>query len=346
MRSPKTFFQKYQTAIIHVLAWSIFFLLPVIFQQGYQDDRSRSVHSGEFLSLNTLTSVFWVLLFYLNTLILIPKLLYHKKFLWYFLIHLCFFLLVIYFHRLLFGLLLPDLSFVFYRSAFYNGFPFIFVVLAAIAFRAVSDKIKSDSMANERLKENLKTELAFLRSQISPHFILNILNNMVALARMKSEALEPSLMKLSSLMRYMLFETDEEKVPLKTELEYLQSYMDLQQQRIGSRLKLVADLQATEDWHSLEPMLLIPFVENALKHGTGMIPDPAIYISLKTKDSQLHFSVKNKYSNQEETRDPISGIDLANVSRRLELLYGSNHSLSIEKTDGWFTVNLQLTFKP
>ena len=261
-------------------------------------------------------------------------------------IHVSFFLIVIYFHRLLFGLLLPDLTFVFYRSAFYNGFPFIFVVLAAIAFRAVSDKIKSDRVADERLKENLKTELAFLRSQISPHFILNILNNMVALARMKSEALEPSLMKLSSLMRYMLFETDEEKVTLKTELEYLRSYIDLQQQRIGNRLKLVTDLQATEDWHGIEPMLLIPFVENALKHGTGMIPDPVIYISLQTKEGQLFFTVKNKFSKKEETMDHISGIDLANVSRRLELLYGRQHSLHIDKSDGWFTVNLQLSFKP
>jgi len=247
---------------------------------------------------------------------------------------------------LLFRVIVTDKPFVFSRSAFYNSFPFGFVVMAAIAFRAVSDKIRSDLLAGEKQKENLKTELAFLRSQISPHFLLNVLNNMVALVRLKSEALEPTILKLSSLMQYMLFETGEEKVPLKRELDYLHSYIDLQKQRIGSRLNLVAELQPTEEWHSIEPMLLIPFVENALKHGTGLTPDPSIYISLQTNNGQLDYTVKNKYLVNEDTKDNIPGIGLANVKRRLELLYGKNHRLTIEKTDGWFTVNLQLTFKP
>lgn len=145
---------------------------------------------------------------------------------------------------------------------------------------------------------------------------------MVALVRMKSEDLESTLLKLSSLVKYILYETDEEKVLLKSEPDYLRSYIDLQKQRIGDRLNLVTDLQPTEDWQAIEPILLIPFVENAFKHGTGLIPDPTIHISLKTSGNNLHFSVKNKYTLAEGTRDSGPGIGLANVKRRLELLYG------------------------
>ena len=96
-----------------------------------------------------------------------------------------------------------------------------------------SDQIKNETKAKERETENLKTELSFLRSQVSPHFMFNVLNNMVALARKHSDQLEPSLIKLSSLLRYMLYETNEQSVALEKEVEYLQSYIDLQQQRFG-----------------------------------------------------------------------------------------------------------------
>ncbi|WP_375584213.1 sensor histidine kinase [Cyclobacterium xiamenense] len=346
MPNLSTSFQKYQAPFLHVLTWSIFFLLPFLVEQGYGGRGPQSARAENFLYLNSLTNIFWVLLFYANTRLLIPRLLYQRKFTGYLGVQLLLFAGILFFHRLLFEILLPDLHFSFYRSALFNAVPFVFILMAGIAFKSVSDKIRSDRLDSERQQENLKTELAFLRSQISPHFILNILNTMVALARMKSDALEPSLIKLSSLMRYMFFETDEEKVPLTKELEYLSSYIDLQKQRIGSRLQLVTEVQAAENWHRIEPMLLIPFVENALKHGTGMIPDPTIYISLSAKEGQLQFRVKNKYSKENETMDTISGIDLSNVSRRLELLYGSKHRLTIDKSDGWFTVHLQLTFTP
>lgn len=346
MRIAFTFLQKYQSVILHVLTWSIFFLLPVILEQGYGGRRPRSIPEAGFLYLNILANFFWVITFYLNTKMLIPRVLYKRKFAFYLITQLLIFGIILLFHRLLFEILLADLSFSFYRSALYNGIPFLFILMASIAFKSVSDKIKSDLVASEKQRENLKTELAFLRSQINPHFFLNVLNNMVALARMKSEALEPTILKLSSLVKYMFYETDEEKVLLKSELNYLKGYIDLQKQRIGDRVSLAADLNPTEDWHTIEPMLLIPFVENAFKHGIGLIPEPAIHISLTTQGNQLHFCVKNKYAAAAETRDSGSGIDLANVKRRLELLYGDKHQLEIKTSEGWFTVNLYLTLRP
>jgi LytS/YehU family sensor histidine kinase len=151
-------------------------------------------------------------------------------------------------------------------------------------------------------------------------------------------------MKLSNLMQYMLYETDEEKVLLATEVEYLRSYIDLQQQRFGSKVKLNVCFDVKEDWLSIEPMMLIPFVENAFKHGVGMIEDPEINIKLKTDNRQLLFEVSNKYNSGEtkEVKDKTSGIGLQNVSRRLNLLYGKQHKLEIRPENGWFNVSLKL----
>ena len=105
-------------------------------------------------------------------------------------------------------------------------------------------------------------------------------------------------------------------------------------------------LAVKENWHTIEPMLLIPFVENAFKHGTGLVKNPEIDMELKAENGKLYFIVKNRFIDTETTKDKTSGIGLVNVKRRLELLYGDRHHLAINKTDDWFIVSLQLSFKP
>jgi LytS/YehU family sensor histidine kinase len=161
---------------------------------------------------------------------------------------------------------------------------------------------------------------------------------------MKSPELGPTILKLSSLMQYMLYETDEDKVPLSMEVEYLQSYIDLQRQRFGEKVPICVSLKMPPDgYYEIEPMLLIPFVENAFKHGVGLIDQPAIYIDLHVQTGVLFFSVKNKYNAASlEVKDKGSGIGLANVRRRLNLLYGRQQKLNINHDHDWFTVSLEL----
>jgi LytS/YehU family sensor histidine kinase len=135
------------------------------------------------------------------------------------------------------------------------------------------EKIKSD-LENERLK----SELSFLRSQISPHFMFNLLNSMVSLARKKSDLLEPMLIKMSEILRYMLYEKDDSKIPIEKEHAYLNNYIDLQILRFGKKVKVNFESNLENTSLLIEPMLLIPFVENAFKHGTGMIKEPTIDI--------------------------------------------------------------------
>jgi LytS/YehU family sensor histidine kinase len=220
---------------------------------------------------------------------------------------------------------------------------FVLTVAISTAIRVVSDKWKADRRAKETQEENLKTELSFLRSQINPHFIFNILNNLVALEQMKSPELGPTIFKLSALMQYMLYDTDEERVPLAREVEYLQSYIDLQRQRFGQKVPITVSLETPAEPYEIEPMLLIPFVENAFKHGVGLIENPGIEIVLKVRKGVLSFGVRNKFNAEfSEVKDKGSGIGLGNVKRRLKLLYDSQHRLLLSQYEGWFLVSLEL----
>jgi len=151
-------------------------------------------------------------------------------------------------------------------------------------------------------------------------------------------------MKLSSMMQYMLYETDDEKVVVKSEAEYLQAYIDLQRQRYGDELTLQVLFDIKEDWHTIEPMLLIPFVENAFKHG-GMVQHPEIHVFLSVINNELHFMVKNKFEDSSAIKDKTSGIGLSNVKRRLELLHPGTHVLTIDKQSGWFIIDLVITLQ-
>ena len=162
------------------------------------------------------------------------------------------------------------------------------------------------------------------------------------MARLKSDQLEPSLIRLSGLMRYMLYESDETRVTLLREIEYVNSYIELQKIRYAKSLNIKENMDPGDN-QLIEPMLLIPFIENAFKHGTGTIDDPVIDIYLKISEGLIDFRVKNKFDPaNEEIKDRTSGIGLQNVVRRLNLLYDQKHILSINKENGWYNVSLQI----
>jgi two-component system, LytTR family, sensor kinase len=283
------------------------------------------------------------LLFYANAYFFIPKLAYARRFGQYLAALLVTFCLLTAWNRFIYSQFMPGLHFRIWSYVLFELPIFIFMVMGSTAFRVVADRIREQQRVKEKETENLKTELSFLRSQVSPHFMFNVLNNMVALARKKSDLLEPSLIKLSSLLRYMLYETDEDKVLLEKEIEYLHSYIELQAQRFGKNVDIHTSFEPVTDGFVIEPMLLIPFVENAFKHGTGLIPQARIDIQLKLENSQLNFCVRNRYNETVSyEKDKTSGIGLTNVKRRLNLLYQNSHSLEIAKDDGWFSVLLKL----
>jgi sensor histidine kinase YesM len=330
--------------VFHAAAWILFFSLPYLLRPQYVSTTPPANTERPSFDMLKLVNLFlWIGIFYFNAYVIVPHFIHRKKHRLFFLTHIGLLVAYIVITGLFFNLLIGPQYFSLRPHILFNLFAYLFIFACSTAYQLVRDRIKADKLANEKENENLKTELSLLRSQVSPHFMFNVLNNMVALARKQSDQLEPSLIKLSSLMRYMLYETDEEKVPLEKEIDYLQSYIDLQQQRFGKNVNVKVCLKTVDDHYEIEPMLLIPFVENAFKHGTGLIKDATIDIELKAEKNMLNFSVRNKYNEESrEIKDKSSGIGLSNVKRRLNLLYGKNHGLLITRTDDWFVVSLQI----
>lgn len=339
--------KKWAIISMHITVWVILFSLPYLLRPTYnaaeQPPKQPENETVKFIIFRV-NDLCLIAFFYLNAFVLFPALIYRKKYLLYLLsLAVCFALLISQNYLLTQHLTNPGPGYTLQKHIFFMFFIFLFFLACSIAYRTIKDKVSADNIAKEKENEFLKTELSLLRSQVSPHFMFNVLNNMVALARKQSDLLEPSLIKLSSLMRYMLYETDEEKVSLEKETEYLQSYIDLQQQRFGKKVNISTNFHQTDKSYFIEPMLLIPFVENAFKHGTGMIDQAMINIDLAAANNTLRFTVQNKYNpDPNEIKDKASGIGLNNVERRLNLLYKNKHGLWINRNHDIFTVTLEI----
>ena len=298
-----------------------------------------------------LINFFWIVLFYLNAYIFLPLLQKKKT------------ILFISLHLLTLVIMVFSAAFIKNNSTesfgFRSGFqgirllvPYLFIVAVSTSYRLILDRIKANKLMKEKeelIKEKeheaLKSEMSLLRSQVSPHFMFNVLNSMVSLARKKSDVLEPSLIKLSELMRYMIYSSQEDRVLLQKEIDYLKSYIDLQSLRFQDNVKIKYDVvNESVDFPSIEPMLLIPFIENAFKHGTGYTNDPCIIIDLHiTPKNELVFMVKNKFNFiKAEPVDGAAGIGLVNVNKRLELLYKNKYKLMVSKEAEWFIVKLNI----
>ena len=343
---PVWYNNKWIVVLLHASAWALLFSLPALLRPSYNPGdaaHEKPMNDTTQFILSRLNDAMLISFFYFNALVLVPTFFYKKKYLVYCLALLACFGFYVTQGWFLHAYFSPEPFFTIRKHLFFSVFIFMFILACSIAYRTIRDKIISDKLATEKENEFLKTELSLLRSQVSPHFMFNVLNNMVALARKQSDQLEPSLIKLSSLMRYMLYETEEEKASLEKETEYLQSYIDLQQQRFGKKVTIHVDMKPADKMYFIEPMLLIPFVENAFKHGTGLIDQAQINIELSASNNELLFKVQNKYNPaSQEIKDKASGIGLVNVQRRLELLYHGSHQLTVDKENHLFTILLQI----
>lgn len=186
-----------------------------------------------------------------------------------------------------------------------------------------------------------QTELSFLRAQVNPHFLFNQLNNIYALVADGSPRSLEAVSGLSDLLRYMLYDIDK-PVPLSLEISYIRKYIALQQFRYEHPVLIGMTVEGDTKRMMTQPLLLIPFVENAFKHGQASTQNEQISITLHTDEKSVHFWCKNAKSNgQKEAR---GGIGIENVRRRLDLLYPANHTLAITNDPDYFTVDLTIRY--
>ncbi|WP_425291131.1 sensor histidine kinase [Spirosoma linguale] len=237
----------------------------------------------------------------------------------------------------------PDTSLLYYaEDNLYFAFPAIGL---GLAFKIIEDWLVHQQERSELLGERNMAELAFLKSQVNPHFLFNTLNNIYSLAYTKSDAAPGAILKLSELMRYMLYDsnsrtTENGRVVLSNEINYLKNYVELEKLRVAD-----ANVQFTIEGHTdlyrIEPLLLVSFVENAFKHGDLGDPNHPLVLDLSVQNGRLRFDTLNKKANRQT--DAAGGIGLINVKRRLELLYPNEHTLHITDEADSYACSLELS---
>lgn len=217
------------------------------------------------------------------------------------------------------------------------------LILWSSAIYLLVDKLEKDKR-NQQL-ENSKTEaqLAFLRSQINPHFLFNMLSYLHTKAYLKDEDLAHSILQLSDLLRYSTEKKDEKGAKLSEEMRHLENYLDLYRKRFGTRCFVDYQVDGTIENQQIEPLIFQPFIENAFKHGVYTDEKTPVVINFKIDKNRLAFVCKNKIN--EHTRDKGNGIGLENVRQRLQLLYPNDHELKLENVEGYFSVFLTIQFK-
>lgn len=292
-----------------------------------------------------------VSLYYINYLILIPNLIKRKQKPWLFLVAILSLLFVTIVLKLGIAVFYPEIileygppnnrkttSYDSYllQALFVSGF---FIVISSLL------KLASDWFSNERIQRNLESEkkdmeLQFLKSQLNPHFLFNSLNNIYSLAYQKSDKTADAILKLSEIMRYMIYESNDSWADLSREVEYLNSYVELQRLRFKDGAAVEINIQGEIDGQKIVPLILISFVENAFKHGVANDHQDPIKINIIANQKILHFSVSNKKN--KTNKDAMGGVGLNNVERRLQLLYPDRYKLNIVNSATHYTTELML----
>ena len=297
---------------------------------------------------------FLVAFYYTNIHVLIPKLLTQKKWFWYILVIIVCLVLYTQLPRLFEAAIREDFPHKFKgrRERYRSFWPYPFTGTTAVFFlvftvstciRVIQEWLNTEKRNEEVEKEKLVTELSFLKSQINPHFLFNTLNNIYSLALVKSDATAGAVLKLSSIMRYVLNETKHDWVPLEKEIDFINDFIDLQKVRLTDKMSIRFSVSGNVEGQQIAPLILIPFIENAFKYGVSTKDASEIVLELRAENGTITFFIRNKIHKSENANKENTAIGLKNTRRRLELLYPDKHTLTVSEENNQFIVNLILS---
>lgn len=353
---------------LHVLAWAIILGLPIYFFQRWEV-------GNDFIWLYYISNIISGIIFYLNYLVLAPKFFFQKKKHKYYisvLVMLVFFYFVSSGSNSLIFRYIPGRNEKEQEhnppgdehkpgppvpGRFFGGPPLrsmhlfnyfftsMFLVFFSMGLRVMERHSMIEKAQKELEKEKLNSELAFLKNQISPHFFFNTLNNIYSLISINAEDSQKAVLKLSKLMRYLLYESDHGNTRLSSELDFMNNYIDLMKLRMSEKVSLNVSFPSKYDDINVPPLLFIPFIENAFKHGISYRGKSFIEVSMETTKTSLSFRCANSLvPAKEEVEDSNSGIGLENVKKRLSLLFPGKHDLKINRSDDTFEIMLFINF--
>ena len=325
----------------HLLFWILVALLW--FYLRYQD--YPNLQQAAVVTIIKVADL--ALIIYFANLLLVPKFLYRKKYVLFAVLFVAATALSSFLKLLQMSWALNDphlLDAVNMKDKVYNNFVTqFFLVLASIGLKSVVDYLNLQKKLAEVAKQKLEAELNFLKSQINPHFLFNSLNAVYFLIDKNNASARTALHKFSEMLRYQLYECNGEKIPIEKEIAYLKDYVSLQQLRVSANTEIKFDCGTDVGHFSIEPLLLIPFVENSFKHLSHFDQGKQneVRIAISRSNGSLQFSVYNTTEYGDKIND--GGIGLTNVRKRLNLLYPGKHHFSITKKKDWFGVDLTLS---
>jgi hypothetical protein len=338
--SRSNFFFRFK--LHHVLFWLLLFAVWYFFR--YQDYSPRSL--GPKLTLVKVADL--ALMVYVTNYLLIPQLLYKKRYLLFGLTFVVFVFASSGFKMWLEGQIAdaPQLFSLFngnFKERVYdNVIPHFLLVSTGASFKLLLDYAKAQRRLGEMAREKAEAELNFLKSQINPHFLFNSLNSVYFLIDKNNEQARRALHKFSDMLRYQLYECNDDKISIEKEISFLKDYVDLQKLRKDENYSVEFSASPDVKGFSIEPLLLMSFVENAFKHiSHNSHKKNFVKMDLNRSNGVFHFSVQNS-KELHPSEHAHSGIGLNNVKRRLELLYPGKHELNIGQTEEIFTVDLKI----
>jgi two-component system, LytTR family, sensor kinase len=357
MKAPY-FSGKRLQILLHVIAWSIILFVPVFIFYTYGVGDFRSL--GRFYT----NAICYGIIFYINYIVLIPRFYFKEKKALYFISVLVLiavmYLMLYQVDSYIFSKVArqPELSEAIknygdhrqgprppFKQLWIINFLFTSILISGFSFGlAVLDKLSlNEKMRKELEKEKLNSELAFLKNQVSPHFFFNTLNNIYALIGVDAPMAQQSVLNLSKLMRYLLYESEQGKTSMLHEIDFMKNYIDLMKLRLSSRVELKVSFPEEFPDFEFPPLLFIPFIENAFKHSVSFRGKSYIRISLKLHDDSILFDCSNSIGESSSPGDgQHSGIGLDNVRKRLNLLFPGFHKLDISENQGEFLVRLEI----
>ncbi|MDY7395586.1 sensor histidine kinase [Aureibaculum sp. 2210JD6-5] len=334
----------------HVVFWLAYFTVNTLRWGSYYDDYLYSLRS------NLVGFPIHMTLCYLNVYVLMPFLVFRRKYLMY--------ILAIFASIFIMVTIKFNLTYYFLNTNVWPEGPVVtnsltfnyvvdmmigelYVITFVTAIKITMDWLTEHKRLTDLEKLQLETELLFLKTQVSPHFFFNTLNNIYSLSIEKSEKTPKIILKLSELMRYLLYETKKKRQSLEKEIICLQNYLEIERIRHGEGLEVNMEISGDISGKKIAPILLLSFVENAFKHGANKnIGKVKIDIDFKIKEDFLFFTITNPtpaYSEYEQRMNTSGGIGLKNVKKRLALGYKKDqYDLKIKNDQNLFTVKLKI----
>nr|WKN39720.1 histidine kinase [Tunicatimonas sp. TK19036] len=357
---PPWSIRSFRTPMTQVLIWVLMGVLLLVFQPLYWQASMQVVFPMQFWVKQGILFLLLIGIFYLNARMWVPRLLFHNKISWFILMVMLTALALMMLVKVIeIGINLPELMHQAFhpesdeppspkRISLFDAFVLILalLVLGVSTSVATVQKWQKDVQLRQNLEQQkISSELSFLKAQINPHFFFNTLNNIYALTLSDVPTARQALHTLSRMMRYVLYETRKDVTLLSQEIAFIQDYINLMQLRLTDKVEVYFDHPEKVHDVFVAPMLFLPFVENAFKHGVSTQSDSHIRISIRQQERALYLEVQNTiFPGKSAVPEESSGIGLVNTRRRLDLLYPNRYSLFIDEhaPENTFMVQLSL----